>query len=257
MKSSVLPANAKSLSPYGQPCGPPTIGRWHFYSATAHAPLPVQSIVGRHYRIGIAFVLALCLHALALVALFGDSDMNKLKSAPPAIVGRLIPNVQKPAMPVPQVKPRPSKPDVVNKAKPKPAPLAKPSAAKVDDDNPPQVVTEPLLNKDSSSLNNEDSVEQDIVVQAPHADSSRMHNPPPHYPRTALRLRQEGTVILKLMVLADGSVVNVSIHQSSGFHRLDEAALEAVKHWHYVPAKRGDENIDSWYEQPVVFTIRN
>ena len=34
-----------------------------------------------------------------------------------------------------------------------------------------------------------------------------------------------------------------------------EAALEAIRRWRYVPAKRGDEPIPYWYVQPLDFQL--
>ncbi len=98
---------------------------------------------------------------------------------------------------------------------------------------------------------------EELIVAPPHLDATGLNNPPPIYPRTALRLRQEGTVILSLLVRADGSVDEMGIKKSSGYARLDKAALKAVKRWRYMPAQRGDEAIDFWYEQPIVFSLRN
>jgi protein TonB len=45
------------------------------------------------------------------------------------------------------------------------------------------------------------------------------------------------------------------LRRSSGHPRLDEAALDAVRRWRYVPARRGDEPIPFWYVQPVDFRL--
>lgn len=49
------------------------------------------------------------------------------------------------------------------------------------------------------------------------------------YPMTARRLGQTGTVQVAFTLLADGSITNVKISDSSGNSRLDTAGLEAVK----------------------------
>ncbi|MBK6757815.1 MAG: energy transducer TonB [Moraxellaceae bacterium] len=43
------------------------------------------------------------------------------------------------------------------------------------------------------------------------------------------RLGEQGRVVLNVYILADGTVGEVKIKQSSGFSRLDDAALQAVK----------------------------
>ncbi len=49
------------------------------------------------------------------------------------------------------------------------------------------------------------------------------------YPASARRLEQEGTVTLKVLVGADGQVLDSAVEKSSGFPSLDEAARTAVK----------------------------
>ncbi len=62
-------------------------------------------------------------------------------------------------------------------------------------------------------------------------------NPAPHYPREALVQRLAGTVILRVAVAADGRVVSVEIHATSGTPSLDAAAREAVQRWTFLPAR--------------------
>lgn len=105
--------------------------------------------------------------------------------------------------------------------------------------------------------NNSDAV-QDVPQQmlAPRIDAESANNPPPTYPRLSRRLREEGTVMLELLVLEDGSVTELIVKTSSGYPRLDKAAVKAVSKWRYVPASRGGETIAFRYQQPVQFSMR-
>ncbi|MDH4154735.1 MAG: energy transducer TonB, partial [Nitrospira sp.] len=49
------------------------------------------------------------------------------------------------------------------------------------------------------------------------------------YPNTARMNGQEGRVILKATIRADGQLADVFVQKSSGYSALDEAAIEAVK----------------------------
>ena len=82
-----------------------------------------------------------------------------------------------------------------------------------------------------------------------------LHNPRPEYPPMAKRREWEGRVILKVRVLASGSAGEVSVATSSGHDILDESALEAVKHWRFIPAKRGGQPVDSWVNVPLNFSL--
>jgi len=81
-------------------------------------------------------------------------------------------------------------------------------------------------------------------------------NPGPKYPIEARRRAQEGTVLLRIKVSADGSVERVEIAQSSGFDSLDESALETVRaRWRFVPALRAGTPIESWCMVPIRFAL--
>jgi outer membrane transport energization protein TonB (TC 2.C.1.1.1) len=45
------------------------------------------------------------------------------------------------------------------------------------------------------------------------------------------------------------------VQTGSGSSRLDEAALEAVKKWQFVPAKRGEQSVSASVVVPVRFSI--
>ena len=61
---------------------------------------------------------------------------------------------------------------------------------------------------------------------------------PPRYPHESRRKREQGTVVLMVLLGIDGSVADLSISQSSGYERLDRAALTAVRRWRWSPTRR-------------------
>ena len=71
----------------------------------------------------------------------------------------------------------------------------------------------------------------------------------------ARRRSLEGKVVLKVQVLASGQPGQMQVETGSGHEMLDEAALETVRHWRFVPAKRGDKAVDSWVRVPIVFKL--
>lgn len=93
-------------------------------------------------------------------------------------------------------------------------------------------------------------------VIPPRSDAAHLSNPAPVYPAVSRRLREQGRVLFDVYILPDGTVGEIKLKRSSGFARLDDAALEAVRQWRYVPAKRGDQPIPFWYVQPIDFTMR-
>ena len=77
------------------------------------------------------------------------------------------------------------------------------------------------------------------------------------YPKESLINREQGTVILRVLVGADGMVEAVEIEKTSGFYRLDKAAREAVRGWTFHPAMRGGVAASGWALVPVTFNLQN
>jgi protein TonB len=63
-------------------------------------------------------------------------------------------------------------------------------------------------------------------------------------------------VLLLVDVAADGTVLKVNLQHSSGFRRLDEAALQVAKNWKFKPATAGGQAIRSQVEVPVRFRLQ-
>ena len=82
-----------------------------------------------------------------------------------------------------------------------------------------------------------------------------LRNPPPKYPAESRKLREEGVVLLKVSVTAEGRAADVQLQRSSGFPRLDEAALRAVRRWEFNPARVGVTPVACVVEVPVRFGL--
>jgi protein TonB len=66
---------------------------------------------------------------------------------------------------------------------------------------------------------------------------------PPRYPTESRRKREQGTVVLALVLGLDGAVEQISVSSSSGSDRLDRAALDAVRRWRWEPISRGGQPV--------------
>ena len=79
----------------------------------------------------------------------------------------------------------------------------------------------------------------------------------PEYPFVSRRLREQGTLRLKLTVDERGLVTQAIVVNSSGFQRLDEAAVSWVKaQWRYIPAMRGTKAVASTADAIVEFRLQ-
>ena len=65
------------------------------------------------------------------------------------------------------------------------------------------------------------------------------HSVPPVYPRVAKEEGWEGVVLLRVLVHTNGMPGEITIRKSSGHKTLDEAAIEAIQQWRFIPAKDG------------------
>jgi protein TonB len=117
---------------------------------------------------------------------------------------------------------------------------------------PPQVVkqTAPEPHESTKEVTEE-------TDSGPTVDASAVGNAKPAYPRASRALGEQGKVMLDVYVLADGSVGDIRVHQSSGFERLDDSALRAVRQWRFKPARQSGKQISMWYVQPITFDLRN
>lgn len=197
--------------------------------------------------------LVVGLHLLLLYAALYLSVKNELIQLPTTISARLLPMLEEkkvePAKPLPPL--------------PKPVPQLR---------RPPAIKPQPVLAVDSSQASASSFVvpvqppappAQPVVAPpAPVAvlvaarfDADYLHNPKPVYPGISRRNGEEGKVLLKVRVSAQGNALDVMVSRSSGFARLDGAATDAVARWRFVPARRGDEAVESSVIVPITFAL--
>lgn len=164
--------------------------------------------------------------------------------------------------PVPKKPPTPPKP-VVQKTKPpapKPVPVSEEPAefAPFKPSEPvaaPTPASPPPTTATSSSASSSSSNAQTFTEANFRANYA--HNPKPEYPAVARSRGWQGKVLLRVKVSAEGLSDDVSVEQSSGHDILDESAVEAVKKWRFIPAKRGDTPVASSVIVPIDFKLRN
>jgi protein TonB len=95
------------------------------------------------------------------------------------------------------------------------------------------------------------------AVVPPNFVAAYLNNPGPHYPRASIRAREQGTVMLLVRVGADGRAGEVNVDVSSGYPRLDTAAVDVVlRRWRFVPARQGDRAVEAWVRVPITFELK-
>jgi protein TonB len=94
-----------------------------------------------------------------------------------------------------------------------------------------------------------------VARTAPKSDARRPLSQP-EYPPSSRRAGEAGTVILEVYVLETGRVGEARVKQSSGFPRLDEAAVREVKRsWRLVPGTENGKPVPMWGQFAVTFKL--
>jgi periplasmic protein TonB len=134
-----------------------------------------------------------------------------------------------PAVP-PPVPPLPAEPPKPN-AEAVPAAPPPPSAPEKPKPPPQQAPVFDLAGTDSDT--NAEAMGDHILPATP---DSGYRNRAPVYPESAAENGQQGSVIVLIHVTADGLAAGVEVLETSGVAALDDAALTAVRQWHFRPA---------------------
>lgn len=202
-------------------------------------------------------------HAAALWALQAGLLRRAVEVIVPAtILSEIIAPVPQPQPPVPQPRPQPAQP--VKKAAPvpdkpvtpapQPAPLAQAAPSPAPSPNAPTAV--PAAPAPVAAVAPAVAAPPAPArVELPSSSADYLNNPKPAYPPLSKRLGEQGKVVVRVFIAADGTAQQAQIHQSSGFDRLDQAALTTVLKWRYVPGKRAGVPEAMWFNVPINFVL--
>jgi periplasmic protein TonB len=153
----------------------------------------------------------------------------------------------------PQVEPPQPKPVLLRKALPAPPPIM--TASRTASTVPTFVVAAQPEPRPLESLPALPVSPAPQPLVAARFDADYLHNPKPVYPSLSRRMGEEGKVVLRVHVSAQGISLQVDIKQSSGYPRLDEAGRAAVEKWHFVPARQGSDTVEATVLVPLHFTL--
>lgn len=167
----------------------------------------------------------------------------------------MAPPAPEPPAPAPAPKPQPV---VQKKVEPKPTPLPKP--APVDSktaisQEQPAPTPAPVETQSTAPASGADKPNPTQAISQPQFEAAYLNNPRPSYPSMSRRLGEEGRVEVEVQVQPDGLPSRVTLKRSSGFPRLDDAALEAIKRWKFIPAKRLGEPVAASVIVPMPFVL--
>jgi protein TonB len=189
------------------------------------------------------------IHIVALLMLLSAPVAYKLVTAPPKEEPTYVRIVEE--KPIPVVKALEPPPPIVHHEKKaeRPVPPVAPPVVKETtalstvsdvDIAPPAIDTGPTVPTMPDS-------EPTAIAYGRHASVS--------YPIDSLKAREQGTVMLLVLVGVDGKVEDIRVDKSSGYARLDRAALNTVKLWNFNPAHHGGVAQRAWAKVPISFAL--
>ncbi len=94
-----------------------------------------------------------------------------------------------------------------------------------------------------------------LSIEPPRFGAAYLNNPAPDYPTASRRFSEQGLVLLRVLVSASGNTESVQVESSSGYSRLDQAAIKAVKMWSFIPAKRNNQPLSAYVLVPIKFSL--
>lgn len=130
--------------------------------------------------------------------------------------------------------------------KPMPTPLTEP-AEKIVTKTSPTAAAQRVCATRSADAGS--SATRGVAAPAPHG------NPRPEYPEMARRKGWQGECLLRVAVTPEGKASAISVHKSSGYALLDQAALAAVRRWRFLPRSVAGTCVASTIEVPVNFSL--
>lgn len=220
------------------------------------------SLQGLTWERAVGLSLVLILHVAVLWGLMQHQLIPMPDKIAPLFVNFIEPPQPPPEPPKPKVEP--PKPKV---EPPKPVKFEKPIPP---DPHPHLAVEAPARMDDYVATPPPPLPPAPVVIEEPPAPPLKPAEPimlsgelsvgcpsrhPPAYPPLSKRLGEVGKVVLRVELAVDGRVELASVMTSSGFKRLDDAALTAVKTWRCNPPRRGGEAVRAVALQPFDFNL--
>ncbi|MBK9786176.1 MAG: energy transducer TonB [Betaproteobacteria bacterium] len=187
--------------------------------------------------------------AILLVVLAAKTIVPQIMEIPLVVDLLQAPEVQKPpeAKPLPMAKPQPVKQPRTPTPK-APTPLIEATTSTAPAPSAPVAV--PQESQPAPPV-----PPAEAPIKQARFDADYLKNrprPTRRYPSAWVR---GGQSYLRVLVNPQGTADNVEIKTSSGSPRLDESAQKTVRTWKFIPAKRGDEPVQSWVLVPIIFKL--
>ena len=142
--------------------------------------------------------------------------------------------------------------DIPNKADNWKPPVRRPNLEQPKIDIPvtnpvPEVPVE-VAPSDALSANTSEPIESASDLQV----RSRIE---PVYSAVSRRANEQGSGLFRVLVDTTGLPSEVQIVKSTGYARLDQSAVDAIKRWKFAPAMQGSTAVRAWTSVKVTFRL--
>lgn len=97
------------------------------------------------------------------------------------------------------------------------------------------------------------AAESTIPVADP--GTSYVRTSPLPYPKAAIDAKMSGTVVLRVLVGADGLPKQVEVERSDAGPVLEASAMESVSAWEFNPAEKDGQPVEGWVLVPINFSL--
>lgn len=201
-------------------------------------------------RVVLAGIVLLHAGVVAVLILSGVIAPEKLTRVLQATL--ILPSPPQPEPPRPRPPPPQPKPVPLPHAQSLPSPLLAAAVAAPSPISVSPATTAPLAVSAPPA-----PAASPLPITPPQFGADYLDNPKPAYPPISRRMREEGKVLMRVFVEADGRPGRVEIQSSSGSPRLDQAASSAVSRWKFIPARQGSDAVAAWVLVPIVFKLES
>ena len=216
----------------------------------------------------------LAFHALAIWALQSGLLMRAVEMVVPVEVIAQIIESPKPVIPPPPVVPKepppPVKQAVVKPAPPVPQTQAPPQILAVETPTPAPSAPAPVQIAPVAPVLPPSVPVAAVAAPAPtpapapatsakvlpSTDADDLYNPNQRYPRMSQTMGEQGTVMVRILIGANGLPLKAELQKTSGFERLDQAALDFVMQSRYKPGTLGGKPTEMWMGREVKYILR-
>ena len=239
------------------------------------AAVSSPSYLAKH-RIIVIAAAVLAFHALAIWALQSGLLMRAVEMVVPVEVLAQIIEPPKPAPPippsppvVPKELPPPVKQAVVKPAPPVPQTQAPPQILAVETPTPAPSAPAPVQIAPVAPVLPPSVPVAAVAAPAPtpapapattakvlpSTDADDLYNPNKRYPRMSFSMGEQGTVTVRILIGANGLPKKAELQKTSGFERLDQAALDFVMQSRYKPGTLDGVPNEMWMSRTVTYSI--